>query len=173
MRDSMRSVEARFNKKFGYPWVFLNDEPFDEAFKVGVRKMTRSEVIFGELFPHGQEWLTRRALMHAPYSANSEKVLGLSELDQPDSRCGGTAKDGGRGRHRASLITAALIELSADLGHSHMECLPLLDRSGSPTPFPSQKRSTAAPSRTATCAVSTRVSSSNKKCSRSTSGTGG
>ncbi|GAA5951664.1 hypothetical protein JCM8115_005212 [Rhodotorula mucilaginosa] len=49
MRDSMRSVEARFNKKFGYPWVFLNDEPFDEAFKLGVRKMTRSEVIFAQI----------------------------------------------------------------------------------------------------------------------------
>lgn len=48
MRDSMRNVEARFNKKFGYPWVFLNEEPFDEAFKVGVRKMTRSQVTFGE-----------------------------------------------------------------------------------------------------------------------------
>lgn len=62
MRDSMRSVESRFNKKFGYPWVFLNDEPFDEAFKVGVRKMTRSEVIFGEHFPRRQKlhWLSTR-----------------------------------------------------------------------------------------------------------------
>lgn len=51
IRDSMRSVESRFNKKFGYPWVFLNDEPFDEAFKVGVRKMTRSEVTFGTRLP--------------------------------------------------------------------------------------------------------------------------
>ncbi|KAJ8295603.1 Glycolipid 2-alpha-mannosyltransferase [Rhodotorula toruloides] len=49
MRDSMRSVESRFNRRFGYPWVFLNDEPFDEDFKVGVMKMTRSEVFFAQI----------------------------------------------------------------------------------------------------------------------------
>lgn len=48
MRNSMRSLEARWNRRYGYPWVFLNDEPFDEEFKVGVKKMTRSEVFFGE-----------------------------------------------------------------------------------------------------------------------------
>ncbi|KAM0754115.1 glycosyl transferase [Meredithblackwellia eburnea MCA 4105] len=46
MRDSMRHVEERFNRKFGYPWVFMNDEPFTEDFKRGVRAMTRSEVYF-------------------------------------------------------------------------------------------------------------------------------
>ncbi|GAA6001185.1 hypothetical protein JCM10207_007449 [Rhodosporidiobolus poonsookiae] len=46
MRDSMRSLESRFNKKFGYPWVFMNDEPFDDAFKTGVMSLTRSEVFF-------------------------------------------------------------------------------------------------------------------------------
>ncbi|GAA6013238.1 hypothetical protein JCM8202_003078 [Rhodotorula sphaerocarpa] len=49
MRNSMRNVEARFNKKFGYPWVFMNDEPFDEEFKVGVRSMTRSEIHFAQI----------------------------------------------------------------------------------------------------------------------------
>jgi alpha 1,2-mannosyltransferase len=26
MRDSMRDVEDRFNRKYGYPWIFLNSE---------------------------------------------------------------------------------------------------------------------------------------------------
>jgi alpha 1,2-mannosyltransferase len=26
MRDSMRHVEERFNRKYGYPWIFLNSE---------------------------------------------------------------------------------------------------------------------------------------------------
>jgi alpha 1,2-mannosyltransferase len=26
MRDSMRNVEDRFNRKYGYPWIFLNSE---------------------------------------------------------------------------------------------------------------------------------------------------
>ncbi|KAJ7774840.1 glycosyltransferase family 15 protein [Mycena metata] len=30
---SIQSMEDRFNKKYNYPWVFLNDEPFTEEFK--------------------------------------------------------------------------------------------------------------------------------------------
>ncbi|KAK0391354.1 hypothetical protein NLU13_0855 [Sarocladium strictum] len=30
---SIRQVEDRFNRRFHYDWVFLNDEPFDETFK--------------------------------------------------------------------------------------------------------------------------------------------
>ena len=26
-------VEERFNRKFNYPWIFLNDEPFSEEFE--------------------------------------------------------------------------------------------------------------------------------------------
>ncbi|GAA5999320.1 hypothetical protein JCM5350_007446 [Sporobolomyces pararoseus] len=46
MRDSMRSVEMRGNRRWGYPWVFMNDEPFDEEFMDGVKSITRSEVHF-------------------------------------------------------------------------------------------------------------------------------
>jgi Glycolipid 2-alpha-mannosyltransferase len=36
-RATMREVEDRFNKRFGYPWVFMNDEPFtDELFLIEV-----------------------------------------------------------------------------------------------------------------------------------------
>jgi alpha 1,2-mannosyltransferase len=30
---SMKQMEDRFNKKFKYPYVFLNEQPFDENFK--------------------------------------------------------------------------------------------------------------------------------------------
>ena len=30
---SMKQMEDRFNKKFQYPYVFLNDQPFNDAFK--------------------------------------------------------------------------------------------------------------------------------------------
>lgn len=30
---SIRQVEDRFNRKFNYDWVFLNDKPFDAQFK--------------------------------------------------------------------------------------------------------------------------------------------
>lgn len=31
--SSMRQIEDRFNRKFNYPYVLLNDEPFTEDFK--------------------------------------------------------------------------------------------------------------------------------------------
>ena len=31
--SSVTQLEERFNKRFGYPWVFLNDEPFSDEFK--------------------------------------------------------------------------------------------------------------------------------------------
>lgn len=32
--QSMRQLEYRWNEKYQYPWVFFNDEPFSEEFKV-------------------------------------------------------------------------------------------------------------------------------------------
>jgi alpha 1,2-mannosyltransferase len=31
--DSIRQMEDRFNYKYQYPWVLLNEEPFTETFK--------------------------------------------------------------------------------------------------------------------------------------------
>jgi glycosyl transferase family 15 (putative glycolipid 2-alpha-mannosyltransferase) len=31
--NSVLEVEDRFNRKYGYPWVFLNEEPFSDDFK--------------------------------------------------------------------------------------------------------------------------------------------
>ena len=33
---SMQQLEDRFNGRFGYPWVFLGEEPFTESFKLSV-----------------------------------------------------------------------------------------------------------------------------------------
>lgn len=30
---SVRRIQDRFNEKFQYPWVFLNEEPFTDEFK--------------------------------------------------------------------------------------------------------------------------------------------
>ena len=32
--QSMRQLEQRWNRKYRYPWIFFNDEPFSEEFKV-------------------------------------------------------------------------------------------------------------------------------------------
>src|SRR5712691_2214322 len=35
--QSVRELEDRFNRRYHYPWVFLNDEPFSDEFKTYVR----------------------------------------------------------------------------------------------------------------------------------------
>ncbi|KAI8867396.1 glycosyl transferase, partial [Ramicandelaber brevisporus] len=47
MLKSMRQVEDRFNKKFNYPWVFLNDEPFTDEFKRKTTHMTSGKTEYG------------------------------------------------------------------------------------------------------------------------------
>ncbi|KAJ6502537.1 glycosyltransferase family 15 protein [Mycena sanguinolenta] len=44
---SVQSMEDRFNRKYNYPWVFLNDEPFTEDFKQRVSILTDAPVSFG------------------------------------------------------------------------------------------------------------------------------
>ena len=34
MMQSMRSLELHWNRKYRYPWIFFNDEPFSDEFKV-------------------------------------------------------------------------------------------------------------------------------------------
>jgi alpha 1,2-mannosyltransferase len=40
-------MEATFNWKYNYPWIFLNEEPFTEEFMNLTRSMTKAEVRFG------------------------------------------------------------------------------------------------------------------------------
>ncbi|KAJ6506839.1 glycosyltransferase family 15 protein [Mycena sanguinolenta] len=44
---SVRGLEDRFNRRYGYPYVFLNEEEFTEDFKRRIRNLTPSRVEFG------------------------------------------------------------------------------------------------------------------------------
>ena len=44
---TLRQVEATFNSKYKYPYVFLNDEPFSKEFKDAVQKVITSKAYFG------------------------------------------------------------------------------------------------------------------------------
>ncbi|KAJ7214164.1 nucleotide-diphospho-sugar transferase [Mycena haematopus] len=44
---SVRGIEDRFNRRFSYPYVFLNEEEFTEDFKRRIRNLTPSRVDFG------------------------------------------------------------------------------------------------------------------------------
>ncbi|KAJ2753170.1 hypothetical protein GGI19_003318 [Coemansia pectinata] len=51
MRMAVRELEDRWNHKFNYPYIFLNDKPFSDEFKQGIRDLTKAPVQFGVLEP--------------------------------------------------------------------------------------------------------------------------
>ncbi|KAI3403688.2 KTR2 [Candida oxycetoniae] len=51
---SMRSLEDRFNREYKYPWVFLNDEPFDHEFIERTSLMASGKTYY-ELIPK-EDW---------------------------------------------------------------------------------------------------------------------
>lgn len=51
LKQSLPQFEDRFNKKYHYPYVFLNEVEFTEEFKTGVRAMISAKAEFG-LIPH-------------------------------------------------------------------------------------------------------------------------
>ncbi|KAK9473577.1 nucleotide-diphospho-sugar transferase [Dipodascopsis tothii] len=51
---SMRQIEDRFNKRFRYPWVFLNDEEFTEDFKRLTTGMASGDTYYGQV--PAEEW---------------------------------------------------------------------------------------------------------------------
>lgn len=52
-RATMRQLEDRFNHKYNYPYVFLNDVPFTEGFKKFTRALTNAKTEYG-LIPKKQ-----------------------------------------------------------------------------------------------------------------------
>ncbi|KZP18793.1 glycosyltransferase family 15 protein [Athelia psychrophila] len=45
--DSVRSMEDRFNRKYKYPWVILNEEPFTAEFIQRITTLTDAPIEFG------------------------------------------------------------------------------------------------------------------------------
>lgn len=46
---SIRQVEDRFNHRYNYDWVFLNDQPFDDTFKKVTTALTSGNTKYGEI----------------------------------------------------------------------------------------------------------------------------
>ncbi|KAL7629092.1 alpha 1,2-mannosyltransferase 2.4.1 [Parahypoxylon ruwenzoriense] len=51
---SIRQVEDRFNRRYNYDWVFLNDKPFDATFKKVTSSLVSGNTFYGEI-PH-EHW---------------------------------------------------------------------------------------------------------------------
>ncbi|ODV79818.1 glycosyltransferase family 15 protein [Suhomyces tanzawaensis NRRL Y-17324] len=52
--ESMRSLEDRFNRNYRYPWVFMNEVPFDQEFIEQTTLMASGETFY-ELIPE-EDW---------------------------------------------------------------------------------------------------------------------
>ncbi|KAI9782706.1 MAG: hypothetical protein M1839_004693 [Geoglossum umbratile] len=48
--QSIRQLEYQWNRKYQYPWVFFNDEPFSDEFKAATRNLTSTKCYY-ELLP--------------------------------------------------------------------------------------------------------------------------
>lgn len=57
---SIRQVEDRFNRRYNYDWVFLNDKPFDSTFKKVTTSLVSGKTYYGEIAPEHwsfPEWI--------------------------------------------------------------------------------------------------------------------
>lgn len=51
MEKTLRSFEASFNSKFGYPYTFMNDEPFSKEFEARIRSLSLAPMAFIQIPP--------------------------------------------------------------------------------------------------------------------------
>ncbi|KAF5330301.1 hypothetical protein D9619_005523 [Psilocybe cf. subviscida] len=71
--SSMKQMEDRFNKQFQYPYVFLNEQLFDEKFKQRVTEITDSKVDFG-LIPK-EHWVQPAHIDEAKATESRNKMM--------------------------------------------------------------------------------------------------
>ncbi|KAG0271372.1 alpha 1,2-mannosyltransferase 2.4.1 [Linnemannia exigua] len=69
MRKTMQNLEAVFNRKHGYPYVFLNDVPFTEHFKTHIRLIPREHWSYPSFVNKTQAALNRQDMenRNVPY----------------------------------------------------------------------------------------------------------
>ncbi|KAJ6617031.1 glycosyltransferase family 15 protein [Mycena sp. CBHHK59/15] len=69
---SVSQLENKFNHKFGYPYVFLNEEPFTDEFKRTVKQLTDADIQFG-LIPH-DHWYQPASIDEAKAAASRKNM---------------------------------------------------------------------------------------------------
>lgn len=76
--DSIRQVEDRFNKRYNYDWVFLNDAPFDDEFKTITTSLVSGKTHYGEIpkehwsFP---EWIDEEKAAKVREDMKEKKII--------------------------------------------------------------------------------------------------
>ncbi|QRV85840.1 Glycolipid 2-alpha-mannosyltransferase [Ceratobasidium sp. AG-Ba] len=76
--ESIKQMEDRFNKKYKYPYVFLNEEPFSEEFKKWTTEVVGSKTTYGQI-PHDHwfqpDWIDEERATKARLKMIEEKVI--------------------------------------------------------------------------------------------------
>ncbi|KAL9010515.1 MAG: hypothetical protein Q9173_004557 [Seirophora scorigena] len=66
--QSMTQLEHHWNRKYHYPWVFFNDEPFSDEFKAATRNLTLSRIYY-EVVPKDHwslpDWIDEGRFMNS------------------------------------------------------------------------------------------------------------
>jgi alpha 1,2-mannosyltransferase len=75
---SIRQVEDRFNRRYNYDWVFLNDKPFDNTFKKVTTSLVSGNTFYGEIgkehwsFP---EWIDQDKAAKVRQDMKDRKII--------------------------------------------------------------------------------------------------
>jgi alpha 1,2-mannosyltransferase len=81
MAKTVRSYEDRFNSKFHYDWVFVNNEPFDDHFKVQISNLVSGAVYF-ETVPKEMweypDWIDQKKAQRVRQKSRSSMMYGGS-----------------------------------------------------------------------------------------------
>ncbi|TFK38577.1 glycosyltransferase family 15 protein [Crucibulum laeve] len=70
---SIRDIEDRFNRRYRYPYVFLNEEPFSDNFKKRISVLTSAKVEFG-LIPK-EHWFQPDWIDEEKAKASRDKMV--------------------------------------------------------------------------------------------------
>jgi alpha 1,2-mannosyltransferase len=76
--QAIRQVEDRFNNKFHYDWVFLNDKPFDDEFKRITSSLVSGTTHYGEIPPEHwsyPEWIDQDRARQVREEMKEQKII--------------------------------------------------------------------------------------------------
>lgn len=76
--ESIRSVQDRFNHKYNYDWVFLNDEEFSEEFKAFTSSIVTGKTKYG-LIPKDEwgfpPWIDQEKAAHVREKMREDRII--------------------------------------------------------------------------------------------------
>jgi len=80
--SSIKQNEDRFNKRYGYPYVFLNEEPFTDEFKKWTTEVVSTKTYYGQI-PH-DHWY-QPAHIDEKKAAAAREMMGHKQVIYGDS----------------------------------------------------------------------------------------